>query len=56
MALTIGLGVTLNDYSHLVDLGIKFGRIAAPNFEEQNYVKGSLSINIGEKWFTRSRR
>ena len=56
MALTMGLGVTLNDYSHLVDLGIKFGRIATPNFEEQNYVKGSLSINIGEKWFTRSRR
>jgi len=56
MALTVGLGVSLNDYSHLVDFGVKFGRIAAPNFEEQNYVKGSLSINIGEKWFTRSRR
>ena len=56
MALTIGLGVALNDFSHLVDLGLKFGRIATPNFEEQNYVKGSLSINIGEKWFKRSRR
>ena len=56
MALTIGIGVTLNDYSHLVDLGIKFGRISTPNFEQENYVKGSLSINIGEKWFTRSRR
>ena len=56
MALTFGLGVTLNDYSHLVDLGIKLGHISTPNFKEENYVKGSLSISIGEKWFTRSRR
>ena len=56
MALTFGLGVTLNDYSHLVDLGIKFGRISTPSFEEENYLKGSLSISIGEKWFKRSRR
>ena len=56
MAFTFGLGVTLNDYSHLVDLGIIFGRISTPSFQEENYLKGSLSISIGEKWFKRSRR
>ena len=56
MAFTFGLGVTLNDYSHLVDLGIIFGRISTPSFQQENYLKGSLTISIGEKWFKRSRR
>ena len=56
VALTFGLGFGINNYSNLIDLGIKIGQIETPYFENEDYIKGSLSIDIGEKWFSRSRR
>ena len=56
LALTLGMGVGLNNYSNLIDLGLKIGKINNSIFDDENYIKGNLSINIGEKWFTRSRR
>jgi len=55
-ALTLGMGVGLNNYSNLIDVGLKIGKIKNSIFDDENYIKGNLSINIGEKWFSRSRR
>jgi len=56
VAISFGIGIGINNYSNLIDLGFKMGRINTPSFESEDYIKGSLSINIGEKWFSRSRR
>ena len=56
LALTLGIGIGINNYSNLIDLGFKIGQINNTIFENENYIKGNLSINIGDKWFSRSRR
>ena len=56
VAISFGIGIGINNYSNLIDLGFKMGRISTPSFESEDYIKGNLSINIGEKWFSRSRR
>ncbi len=56
LALTLGVGVGLNNHSNLIDLGFKIGKINNTVLDDENYLKGSLSINIGEKWFSRLRR
>ena len=56
LALTLGIGIGINKHSNLIDLGFKIGQITNTIFENENYVKGNLSINIGDKWFSRSRR
>ena len=56
VALSFGIGIGINNYSNFIDLGFKMGRITTPSFESEDYMKGTLSINIGEKWFSRSRR
>ena len=55
LALTLGIGVGINNYSNLIDFGLKIGQTNSAMFENENYIKGNLSINIGEKWFSRSR-
>jgi len=56
LALTLGIGFGINNYSNLIDFGFRIGQINSIMFENENYIKGNLSINIGEKWFSRSRR
>ena len=53
MGITFGLGLAVNDYSNLIDFGFKIGQINYDLFEEENYIMGNLSINIGERWFVR---
>ncbi len=56
MAISFGIGIAINNYTNLIDLGFKAGRIKTPFFDSEDYIKGNISINIGEKWFSRSRR
>ena len=58
-ALELSKGKTANGSragSNLFDFGFRIGQINSIMFENENYIKGNLSINIGEKWFSRSRR
>ena len=53
LAFTLGFGLAVNDYSNLIDFGIKIGQINYDLFENENYITGNLSIDIGERWFLR---
>jgi len=53
LAFTLGFGLAVNDYFNLIDFGVKIGQINYDLFENENYIIGNLSINIGERWFVR---
>ena len=61
---TFGLGFGIINNSDLFDLGFKFGRINYVGFNNQignqsseyieEYIKATISIEIGEQWFLRT--
>ena len=53
IALTFGIGAAINDYFNLIDFGVKIGQIKNTSFENENYIKANLSIDVGERWFAR---
>ena len=52
--------IEIKKYKSYLEIGCfkneTFDKINNSIFDDENYIKGNLSINIGEKWFTRSRR
>ena len=53
IALTFGIGAAINDYFNLIDFGVKIGQIKNTSFENENYIKANLSIDVGERWYAR---
>ena len=53
LGLTLGTGFSINNNSDLIDIGIKFGKLRHGTLDDEKYIKASLSIDIGENWFTK---
>ena len=55
LGLTIGTGVSINNNSDLIDIGIKFGRLSHDILNKEEYFNAIISFDIGERWFDKSR-
>ena len=47
------MGISINNNSDLIDIGVKFGRLTHDSMGKEEYIKAILSFDIGEKWFTK---